>query len=1094
MPRRDDIKRICVLGSGPIVIGQACEFDYSGTQAIKALREEGYEVVLINSNPATIMTDPDLADETYVRPLTPDDLDQVLRKSKPDAVLPTVGGQTALNLALEAGRRGIFEHHGVELLGAPLDVIEKAEDRDRFKAAMLKIGLDVPRSFYVHTMHEAREALDQIGFPAIIRPSFTMGGSGAAIAYNRDEFEHMAAHALSESLRAEALIEESVLGWKEYELEVMRDAKDNFVVICAIENLDPMGVHTGDSITMAPALTLTDKEYQVMRDAARAVVVEIGVTTGGCNIQFAIDPATGRMIVIEMNPRVSRSSALASKATGFPIAKFAAKLAVGYTLDELSNDITKVTPASFEPSIDYIVTKIPRFAFEKFKGADDTLTIQMKSVGEAMAIGRTVRESLGKAMRSMETETWGFDLELPSRDLDRLEALISRPTPQRLWLIAEALRLGMSIETVHQRTSIDPWFLHHIAAIVELEQRIAAGQRGQVCGPKLLLEAKRTGLSDPRIAALCSTSEDAVRERRLQAGIRPVYKTIDTCAGEFATDTPYLYSTYEDEDESNVSARKKVVILGGGPNRIGQGIEFDYCCCHASFALREAGYETVMINCNPETVSTDYDTSDRLYFEPLTRENVLDILDVEAARGEIVGVLVQFGGQTPLKLASAIERAGHKLLGTAADSIDRAEDRGRFGELVNRLGLHAPRWGVARSSEQAFQIAHQIGYPVIVRPSYVLGGRAMEIVYSDAQLTNYMNLAVRASPDHPVLIDEFLANAVEFDVDAVADGKDVVIAGVMEHVEEAGIHSGDSTCCMPPVSIASGIIGEIRATTIALARELSVVGLMNVQYALKGERLYILEVNPRGSRTVPFVSKATGTPFAKIAALVGVGKTLAELGVRERVPEHVSVKVPVFPFMKFPGVDVLLSPEMRSTGEVMGIAKDFGAAFHAGMSGAGVELPQSGVVFVSVSDLEKQAVIPVAKHLRRMGFSLLATRGTAATLRAAGLECETVNKVLEGRPHIVDRMVNGDVALVVNTSLGEQAIRDSLSIRRTALVQRIPYFTTISGAHAGVYAIESVRVHGRVLRAVSLQEYHRRPQYLAGEEPSERERYRPAPG
>ncbi|EDM77627.1 carbamoyl-phosphate synthase, large subunit [Plesiocystis pacifica SIR-1] len=1090
MPRRDDIKRICVLGSGPIVIGQACEFDYSGTQAIKALRQEGYEVVLINSNPATIMTDPELADETYVRPLTPDDLDQVLRESKPDAVLPTVGGQTALNLALEAGRRGIFEHHGVELLGAPLEVIEKAEDRDRFKALMVSIGLEVPRSFYVHDMAEARDALDEIGFPAIIRPSFTMGGAGAAIAYNREEFEKMAAHALSESLRSEALIEESVLGWKEYELEVMRDGKDNFVVICAIENLDPMGVHTGDSVTLAPALTLTDKEYQHMRTAAAAVVNAVGVTTGGCNIQFAFDPESGRMIVIEMNPRVSRSSALASKATGFPIAKFAAKLAVGYTLDELDNDITKVTPASFEPSIDYIVTKIPRFAFEKFKGADDTLTIQMKSVGEAMAIGRTVRESLGKAMRSMETETWGFDIDVGEADLDRLEALISRPSPQRLWLIGEALRQGMSIERVHQRTKIDPWFLHHIAAIVELEERIAKGPRGKVPAPAALLEAKRGGLSDPRIAALCGSSEDAVRERRLQAGVRPVYKTIDTCAAEFEAHTPYLYSTYEEEDESNISDRKKVVILGGGPNRIGQGIEFDYCCCHAAFALRDAGFETIMVNCNPETVSTDYDTSDRLYFEPLTRENVLDILDLEARSGEIVGVLVQFGGQTPLKLASAIERAGYSLLGTPADSIDRAEDRGRFGELVTRLGLHAPRWGVARSPEEAFNIAHQIGFPVLVRPSYVLGGRAMEIVHSDEQLDSYMKLAVRASPDHPVLIDEFLAHAVEFDVDAVADGKDVVIAGIMEHVEEAGIHSGDSTCCMPPVSVGHETLKVIRETTESLARELGVVGLMNVQYALKGERLYILEVNPRGSRTVPFVSKAVGTAFAKIAALVGAGKSLAELGVEERVPEHVSVKVPVFPFVKFPGVDVLLSPEMRSTGEVMGIAKDFGAAFNAGMAGAGVHLPQGGRVFISVANSDKQAVIPVAKHLRRLGFEIIATRGTARKLEAAGIACAQVNKVAEGRPHIVDRIVNGDLTLVVNTTDGEQAARDSLSIRRSALAMRVPYFTTLAGAQAAAHAIEASRSQGRVLPAVSLQDYHQRPSFAAGEEPDARERFR----
>ncbi|NVB39932.1 carbamoyl-phosphate synthase large subunit [Pseudenhygromyxa sp. WMMC2535] len=1093
MPRRDDIKRICVLGSGPIVIGQACEFDYSGTQAIKALREEGYEVVLINSNPATIMTDPELADETFVRPLTPEDLDQVLRKTKPDAVLPTVGGQTALNLALEAGRRGIFEHHGVELLGAPLDVIEKAEDRDRFKAAMVSIGLEVPRSFYVHSIVEAREALDQIGFPAIIRPSFTMGGSGAAIAYNREEFERMASHALSESLRGEALIEESVLGWKEYELEVMRDGKDNFVVICAIENLDPMGVHTGDSITLAPALTLTDKEYQHMRNAARAVVTEIGVTTGGCNIQFAIDPASGRMIVIEMNPRVSRSSALASKATGFPIAKFAAKLAVGYTLDELDNDITKVTPASFEPSIDYIVTKIPRFAFEKFKGAEDTLTIQMKSVGEAMAIGRSVRESLGKAMRSMETETWGFDATVGDLDLDQLEALISRPTPERLWLIGEAMRRGMTIETVHQRTGIDPWFLHHIAAIIALEQRIAKGPRGKVPGSQLLREAKRSGLSDRRVAALRGTSEDAVRERRLQAGIRPVFKTIDTCAAEFAAHTPYLYSSYEEEDESAVSGREKVVILGGGPNRIGQGIEFDYCCCHAAFALRDAGYETIMVNCNPETVSTDYDTSDRLYFEPLTRENVLDILDVEAASGEIVGVLVQFGGQTPLKLAAAIERAGYPLLGTPADSIDRAEDRGRFGELVNRLGLHAPRWGVARSEEEAFSVAHEIGFPVLVRPSYVLGGRAMEIVHSDEQLDSYMQLAVRASPDHPVLIDEFLHQAIEFDVDAVADGKDVVIAGIMEHVEEAGVHSGDSTCCMPPVSVSTAITDQIREVTEALARELGVVGLMNVQYALKGERLYILEVNPRGSRTVPFVSKAVGVAFAKIAALVGAGKSLTELGVSERVPEHVSVKVPVFPFMKFPGVDVLLSPEMRSTGEVMGIAKDFGAAFHSGMAAANVFLPQGGTVFISVADPHKLAVVPAAKHLRRLGFSILATRGTARVLREEAIDCAEVNKVLEGRPHVVDRMLNGEVALVINTTEGQQSARDSLSIRRTALSLGIPYFTTIAGALATAHAIESARLGGSVLEAVSLQEYHQRPHYTPGQEPADRDAYRPKP-
>ncbi|MCB9701790.1 MAG: carbamoyl-phosphate synthase large subunit [Myxococcales bacterium] len=1077
MPRRNDLHKIVVLGSGPIVIGQACEFDYSGTQAVKALREEGYEVVLVNSNPATIMTDPEIADRTYIEPLTVDFLDRILAEEKPDAILSTVGGQTALNLALEAGRQGVLARHGVELIGANLDAIEKAEDRDRFKAAMVKIGLQVPRSIYCHSLAEAWAALDQIGFPAIIRASFTLGGSGAAIAYNRDEYEAQVQHALSESLRAEILIEESVLGWKEYELEVMRDAKDNFVVICSIENVDPMGVHTGDSITVAPALTLTDKEYQFMRDSARAVVTEIGVTTGGCNIQFAVDPASGRQIVIEMNPRVSRSSALASKATGFPIAKIAAKLAVGYTLDELKNDITRVTPASFEPSIDYVVTKIPRFAFEKFAGSDDTLDIQMRSVGEVMAIGRTFKESLGKAMCSLEIDTYGFDRDTRGLTPSMVEALLSRPHPMRLWHVASALRLGVTPARIHELTRIDPWFIAQIVEIVACEDRIAASAAPQGGAPEHgpLAWGKRVGLSDRRIAALAGVSEAAIADARRRVGLRPVYRRIDTCAAEFEAFTPYLYSTYEDEDEAAISGRRKVVILGGGPNRIGQGIEFDYCCCHAAFALADAGFETIMVNCNPETVSTDYDTSDRLYFEPLTAEHVLAVLDHESADGEIVGVLAQFGGQTPLKLAAAIEAAGYRLLGTPAESIDRAEDRGRFGELVAELGIRCPRWGVARSPAEAFEIARGIGYPVLVRPSYVLGGRAMQIVYSDADLDAYMRQAVLASPDHPVLIDEFLANASEIDVDAVADGDQVVIAGIMEHIEEAGVHSGDSGCSLPPVAVPQAILDEIRATTTALARALGVVGLMNVQYAIQGGRLYVLEVNPRASRTVPFVAKTTGVPFAKIAARVAAGESLAALGITEPAPLHIAVKVPVFPFAKFHGVDTILGPEMRSTGEVMGIAADFGAAFHKGLLAAGVRLPQSGTVFVSVRDDDKELVMPAVRHLVELGFELVATRGTARSLRAAGLRCRDINKVKEGRPHIVDALVNGEIALVINTTIGAQSIRDSFTIRRTALLQRVPYFTTIAGAIAAAKAIEAARSGDEAALAHSLQTYHGRP-------------------
>ena len=1073
MPRRDDIKRILVLGSGPIVIGQACEFDYSGTQAVKALRKEGYEVVLVNSNPATIMTDPEVADRTFVEPLTTPFLADILEKEKPDAVLPTVGGQTALNLAIAAEREGLFEKYGVEVIGAQSDVIERAEDREQFKAAMLELGFDVPRSTHVSNMDDARKAREALGFPIIIRPSFTMGGSGAAIAYNVDEFEERVALGLAEALDGEVLLEESVLGWKEYELEVMRDGKDNFVVICSIENLDPMGVHTGDSITIAPAQTLTDKEYQRMRDQAKAVVSKIGVTTGGCNIQFAFNPSTGRMIVIEMNPRVSRSSALASKATGFPIAKFAALLAVGYTLDELKNDITKVTPASFEPSIDYVVTKLPRFAFEKFRGTDDTLTIQMKSVGEAMAIGRTFRESLGKAISSLEEGTFGFDREPPHASGERLLALLGRPHPKRLWHVGAALRLGITPEQVHERTKIDPWFIHQIEAIIECEKLVAERPRGQVPDPAALRWAKRNGMSDARIAALCSVSEEAVRARRLQAGIRAVYKRIDTCAAEFEAHTPYLYSTYEQEDEAEITGREKVVILGGGPNRIGQGIEFDYCCVHAAFALREAGYETIMVNCNPETVSTDYDTSDRLYFEPLTREHVLEVLDSEAKSGKIAGVLVQFGGQTPLKLAKAIEGAGYRLLGTPAEAIDLAEDRERFGELLSRLRIDCPRWGVGRSAEEAFQIAHDIGYPVLVRPSYVLGGRAMEIVQSDQELDRYMREAVRASPDHPVLVDEFLPNAVEFDVDAVADGTDAVIAGIMEHIEQAGVHSGDSSCSLPPVNVPPRVLDQIRETTKALARELGVMGLMNIQFALRGPRLYVIEVNPRASRTVPFVSKAVGIPFAKIAARVAAGEPLSNFDLEEREPEHVSVKFPVFPFRKFPGVDTILGPEMRSTGEVMGIGPDFGTAYFHAVMAEGSPLPREGTALFCVLDEDKHAVIPAARQLHELGFELIATRGTARALKDAGLPCKEIHKVREGRPHTVDAIKNGEIQLVVNTSGAINRV-ESFDLRRTTLLTRVPYFTTVSGALAAAHAIATARKAADRPIATALQDYHRR--------------------
>ena len=1078
MPRRTDLKSIMLLGSGPIVIGQAAEFDYSGTQAIKALREEGVRIVLVNSNPATIMTDPELADATYVEPLTPEVCEAILEREKVDALLPTLGGQTALNLALALNKRGTLKRLGVELIGASVEAIEKAEDRELFKAAMEKIGVEVARSAYVKSLTEARAAAKHIGYPAIIRPSFTMGGGGAGIAYNAAEYDEKVAWGLAQSPRGEVLVEESILGWKEYELEVMRDGKDNVVIICSIENFDPMGVHTGDSITVAPAMTLTDKEYQRMRDAALAVIREIGVATGGSNIQFAVNPADGRMIVIEMNPRVSRSSALASKATGFPIAKIAAKLALGYTLDEIPNDITRETPASFEPSIDYVVVKVPRFAFEKFPGVDPTLHIQMKSVGEAMSMGRTFREALSKAIRSLETGRWGFDgttvaLEVGGvpkpREavLDELREKLRVPGAERLWSIGEALRAGMTTADVHALTKIDPWFLEQVRMIVAREDEVAAaGSSGRALAPALLRAAKADGLSDRRIAALTGRKEDEVRVARLEAGIRPVYKRVDTCAAEFEAKTPYLYSSYEQECEAEPTERKKVMILGGGPNRIGQGIEFDYCCVHAALALREEGFETIMVNCNPETVSTDYDISDRLYFEPLTREDVLGICDREQPQG----VIVQFGGQTPIRLAVPLAAAGIKLLGTPADAIDRAENRGRFREVLEKLGLSAPAWGVARSLEEAFKVAERIGYPVMVRPSYVLGGRAMEVCYDAAHLATYAQLAVDASPEHPILIDAFLRDAVEVDVDCVADKTGaVVVAGVMEHIEEAGIHSGDSACVLPPYSLAAPVIERIKTAARGLARELGVIGLMNAQFAVQGDTVYVIEANPRASRTVPFVSKTTGVPYAKIAARLMMGRTLAELGVTEKVPRHVAVKEAVFPFVKFPGVDTLLGPEMRSTGEVMGIDRDFAAAFAKSQVGAGNMLPTTGRAFLSVRPQDKPALVPVARKLSELGFSLLATVGTAAVLREAGLAVELVNKVKDGHPHCVDHILNGDVHLVVNTTSGQSEIKDSFSIRRAAVQRAVAYVTTIQAARASAEAIEAMRKGPFQVR--SLQDY-----------------------
>ena len=1094
MPKRTDLKRILLIGSGPIIIGQACEFDYSGTQACKALREEGYKVILVNSNPATIMTDPEMADVTYIEPLTSDSLEKIIKKERPDALLPTMGGQTALNLAVELSENGILKRYNVELIGAKLNAIKKAEDRALFRDSMKKIGLEVPRSAYVSSIKQGNEVIDEIGFPVILRPSFTLGGTGGGIAYNFEEYNALLDRGLKLSPVHQVLIEESVIGWKEYELEVMRDNNDNVVIICSIENFDPMGIHTGDSITVAPAQTLTDKEYQRMRDASIAIMREIGVDTGGSNIQFAVNPEDGRMVVIEMNPRVSRSSALASKATGFPIAKIAAKLAVGLTLDEIPNDITRETPASFEPTIDYVVTKIPRFTFEKFPDADPVLTTQMKSVGEVMAIGRTFKESLQKAIRSLEINSYGF--EEVDNDLNTIRSKLKIPNSERLWYIAQAFRREMSIEEVYGLTKIDPWFLYNIKQIIDIEHDIK--RFGSSNNPKEILHNdgsekmieflenlkmyKEHGFSDKRLGELLGVQEDEIRDFRRKNNIKPVYKIVDTCAAEFAAYTPYLYSTYEKpfykiddsknvilECEANPNKKKKIIILGSGPNRIGQGIEFDYCCVHAVFALKELGYETIMINCNPETVSTDYDTSDRLYFEPLTIEDVLSIIEKE----EPEGVIVQFGGQTPLKLAVPLEREGVKILGTSPDSIDRAEDRKRFKELLEKLKLKQAESGTAMSVDEAIIVARGIGYPVMVRPSYVLGGRAMEIVYDEKSLHEYMRKAVKASPEHPVLIDKYLEDAIELDVDAIADGEIVVIGGVMEHIEEAGIHSGDSACSLPPHSLSKKIINEIKRQTKELAKELNVIGLMNVQFAVKGDDIYILEVNPRASRTIPFVSKATGIPLAKMAAKVMVGKTLRELGLtKEKVVRHVAVKEAVFPFDRFYGVDTILGPEMKSTGEVMGIDKNFGLAYGKSQTSAGNKIPLKGKVFISLKDKDKPLSIGFVKKLLDLGLSVIATKGTAQYLREHGLSVETVNKITEGRPNIVDLIKNKEIDFIINTVSGSQAQKDSLYIRLSALQYKIPFTTTISGAFAVANAIEMQK--RKKISIKSIQDYHKK--------------------
>ncbi|MEG9862778.1 MAG: carbamoyl-phosphate synthase large subunit [Parvularculales bacterium] len=1067
MPRRTDIESILIIGAGPIVIGQACEFDYSGVQACKALKKEGYRVILVNSNPATIMTDPELADATYIEPVTPEMVARVLEKERPDAILPTMGGQTALNVALALAEDGVLERLDIRLIGADKQAIAKAEDRQLFRDAMMRIGLESPRSRLVHTKQEALDALEDTGLPAIVRPSFTLGGTGGGVAYNREEFESIVAGGLDASPVGSVLVEESVLGWKEYEMEVIRDKADNAIIVCSIENVDPMGVHTGDSITVAPALTLTDKEYQRMRDASLACLREIGVETGGSNVQFAVDPENGRMVVIEMNPRVSRSSALASKATGFPIAKVAALLAVGYTLDELANDITGVTPASFEPSIDYVVTKIPRFAFEKFPGADDSLTTSMKSVGEVMAIGRSFPESLQKALRSLDTGLEGLDdIDLPGLGLgddhNAVRAALASPTPSRLRAIAQALRHGVSCEDIHGACAYDPWFIRQLQAIVEMEQEVRTGGLPQEVNEMRRL--KQAGFSDARLATLTGMTAADVRTHRHTLGVRPVFKHIDTCAAEFAARTPYLYGCYETpfnnmepECEAVPSGRRKVMILGGGPNRIGQGIEFDYCCCHAAFALYDADVESIMVNCNPETVSTDYDTSDRLYFEPLTVEDVLEIAAVERSRGVLEGIIVQFGGQTPLNLTHELAAAGLPILGTDPDAIDLAEDRDRFKNVLDKLGLRQPDNGIAWSAEEAKAIAGRIGYPVVIRPSYVLGGRAMEIVHDEAGLERYIREAVVVSGENPVLIDLYLRNAVEVDVDALSDGRDVFVAGIMEHIEEAGVHSGDSACVLPPHSLSDPVIEELERQTKILASGLNVVGLMNVQYAVQDGEIFVLEVNPRASRTVPFVSKAIGIPVARTAVRLMMGEKLASIKPQKTSKGHIAVKEAVFPFARFSGVDTLLGPEMRSTGEVMGVDASFEAAFAKSQIAAGARLPLEGVVFISVKEADKAHLVGPASRLIEMGFQIIATGGTAKFLGAAGLNVAVINKVLEGRPHIVDAIKSGDVHLMFNTTEGAQSIADSLSLRRAALMEGVPYYTTLAGVCAVVEAIAALR-------------------------------------
>jgi len=1070
MPKRTDIKSILIIGAGPIVIGQACEFDYSGTQACKALKEEGFRVVLVNSNPASIMTDPELADATYIEPITPGVVEKIILKEKPDAVLPTMGGQTALNTALSLAQSGFLDKHGVQLIGAKADAIDKAEDRSRFNQAMAKIGLETCRGKTAQSIEEALGVLEDVtGLPAIIRPSFTLGGNGGGIAYNKEEFVEIVTKGLDASPTNEVLVEESILGWKEFEMEVVRDTADNCIIICSIENVDPMGVHTGDSITVAPALTLTDKEYQIMRNASIAVLREIGVETGGSNVQFAVNPKDGRLIVIEMNPRVSRSSALASKATGFPIAKIAAKLAVGYTLDELDNDITGVTPASFEPTIDYVVTKIPRFTFEKFEGTEAVLSTAMKSVGEVMAVGRCFAESMQKAMRSMETGLTGLNeitfagYEAGSGNYQPILNDLGKAKPDRLLRIVQAIREGVSMADIQRVSNFDPWFLDQFQRIIDAETGVT--ENGIPTDAHALRKLKMLGFSDARLAELVGTDEASVQTARHSAGVKPSFKRIDTCAAEFEAKTPYMYSTYETfaagevaECEAAPTDREKIVILGGGPNRIGQGIEFDYCCCHACFALSDAGYETIMINCNPETVSTDYDTSDRLYFEPLTAENVIDIIRTEQQNGTVKGVIVQFGGQTPLKLAHALEAAGIPVLGTSPDAIDLAEDRERFQELVERLGLKQPQNGLARSKEDAIRVANQVGYPVLIRPSYVLGGRAMEIVYGQEGLERYIAEAVQVSGDSPVLIDSFLNNAIEVDVDTLSDGTNIHIAGIMEHIEEAGIHSGDSACSLPPYSLPVGIVAEVKRQAIVLAKALNVIGLMNVQFAVKDDEVYLIEVNPRASRTIPFVAKAVGYPVAAIAARAMAGEPITNFDLKDPITEHVSVKEVVIPWARFPGVDTLLGPEMKSTGEVMGIDKNFAMAFYKSQIAAGVDMPMEGKVFVSVKDSDKYALVPLVRDLLGMGYSVIATTGTAQYLNNQGLDVESVFKVTEGqRPHVLDVMKNDEIQLMFNTTEGKQAIEDSYALRNTALTMKLPYFTTMAASKAAVQALKALK-------------------------------------